>query len=82
MRRRTFKGQYLSIVDLREGRQEEARVEDLTASVDTLDRDKQNVLVSGVNIKTVNGSSLLGSGDLVISGGLTQPQVMARTLGC
>jgi hypothetical protein len=30
---------------------------------------KQDALVSGVNIKTVNGTSLLGSGDLVISGG-------------
>ncbi len=32
---------------------------------------KQDTLVSGTNIKTVNGNSLLGSGDLVISGGLT-----------
>ena len=30
---------------------------------------KQDILVSGVNIKTINGSSVLGSGDLVISGG-------------
>lgn len=30
---------------------------------------KQATLVSGTNIKTVNGNSLLGSGDLVISGG-------------
>lgn len=29
----------------------------------------QNILVSGTNIKTVNGNSLLGSGDLVIGGG-------------
>lgn len=29
---------------------------------------KQEVLVSGTNIKTVNGTSLLGSGDVVISG--------------
>jgi len=31
---------------------------------------KQNALVSGTNIKTVNGDSLLGSGDLEVSGGL------------
>ena len=31
--------------------------------------DKQDELVSGTNIKTVNGNSLLGSGNLVISGG-------------
>lgn len=30
---------------------------------------KQAFLVSGTNIKTINGSSVLGSGDLVISGG-------------
>ena len=30
---------------------------------------KQDTLVSATNIKTVNGSSLLGSGDLVVSGG-------------
>ena len=30
---------------------------------------KQDTLVSGTNIKSINGNSLLGSGDLVISGG-------------
>ena len=30
---------------------------------------KQDTLVSGTNIKTVNGESLLGSGDIVIQGG-------------
>lgn len=29
---------------------------------------KQDTLVSGTNIKTINGSSVLGSGDLVVSG--------------
>lgn len=32
---------------------------------------KQDTLVSGTNIKTLNGSSVLGSGDLVLSGGAT-----------
>lgn len=31
--------------------------------------NKQDKLVSGTNIKTINGTSLLGSGDIVISGG-------------
>ena len=31
--------------------------------------DKQNVLISGTNIKTINGNSLLGSGDITITGG-------------
>lgn len=30
---------------------------------------KQDALVSGTNIKTINGTSLLGSGDITISGG-------------
>lgn len=35
---------------------------------DALD-DKQDVLISGTTIKTINGNSLLGSGDLTITGG-------------
>ena len=44
---------------------------DLTnkAFVDASIATKQSTLVSGTNIKTVNGSSLLGSGDITISGG-------------
>ena len=34
-----------------------------------LETSKQDTLVSGTNIKTINGSSVLGSGDLIISGG-------------
>jgi hypothetical protein len=34
-----------------------------------LQDSKQTALVSGTNIKTVNGESLLGSGDVVVSGG-------------
>ena len=30
---------------------------------------KQDVLVSGTNLKTVNGTSLLGAGDIVVSSG-------------
>jgi hypothetical protein len=38
---------------------------------------KQDVLVSGTNIKTINGTSILGSGNLPIEGGsgLTQQQI-------
>lgn len=38
---------------------------DLQAALDA----KQATLVSGTNIKTVNGNSLVGAGDVVISGG-------------
>jgi len=39
-----------------------------TNSLDYKVANKQNTLVSGTNIKTVNGNSLLGSGDISISG--------------
>jgi len=40
-----------------------------TATQNALDL-KQNELISGTNIKTINGNSVLGSGDLVIGGGV------------
>lgn len=43
-------------------------ISDVTNLQTSLDA-KQATLVSGSNIKTINGNSLLGSGDLVISGG-------------
>ena len=39
----------------------------LTPNID----NKQDVLVSGSNIKTINGNSILGSGDIEITGGGT-----------
>lgn len=42
---------------------------DLTSWAAITPSAKQDTLVSGTNIKTVNGSSLLGSGNLEISGG-------------
>ena len=32
---------------------------------------KQNTLISGTNIKSINGNSILGSGDLIIAGGVS-----------
>jgi hypothetical protein len=49
-----------------------AIADDLIAKDLALD-GKQSTLVSGTNIKTINGSSLLGSGDIVISGGIPTP---------
>ena len=43
-------------------------ISDVTGLQTALD-GKQDTLVSGTNIKTINGDSLLGSGNLVISGG-------------
>lgn len=45
-----------------------------TATQTALDL-KQATLVSGTNIKTVNGSSLLGSGNLSVSASITQTEV-------
>jgi hypothetical protein len=41
--------------------------------------DKQDTLVSGTNIKTINGTSVLGSGDLAISGGGGAPATQILT---
>lgn len=38
-------------------------------SLQTVINSKQNQLVSGVDVKTINGQSIVGSGNLVISGG-------------
>jgi hypothetical protein len=55
------------------GTQLAATISDFNASADARVvagiTGKQNTLVSGTNIKTVNGNSLLGSGDLSIGGG-------------
>ena len=40
---------------------------DLTAWASIATTDKQDTLVSATNIKTINGSSVLGAGDLVVS---------------
>lgn len=47
---------------------------------DLKDSNAQSVLVSGDNIKTVNGNSLLGSGNLVISGGGSEPTMNTLTV--
>jgi len=36
---------------------------------------KQSALISGTNIKTINGTSILGSGDLVVEGGISSLNV-------
>lgn len=43
----------------------------ISTATQTALNGKQATLVSGTNIKTVNGSSLVGSGDLTVSGGIT-----------
>ena len=42
---------------------------DVIATINQIIDDKQDTLVSGSNIKTINNTSLLGSGNITISGG-------------
>jgi hypothetical protein len=42
---------------------------------------KPDRLVSGTNIKTINGTSILGSGDITISGGSSDANVQAVDTG-
>lgn len=51
----------------------------VTSSDKTTWNGKQDALVSGTNIKTINGSSVLGSGDLTVDGGL-HAEVQGTTL--
>lgn len=51
----------------------------VTSSDKTTWNGKQDVLVSGTNIKTINGSSVLGSGDLTVDTGL-HAEVSGTTL--
>lgn len=44
-------------------------VSSLKDKVSNLENSKQDLLVSGTNIKTINGQSILGSGDITIEGG-------------
>ena len=51
----------------------------LATAVGTTLKGKQDKLVSGTSIKTVNGISLLGSGNIPISGGGTQNVYIQET---
>ena len=43
----------------------------LDEKISTLDSEKQDTLVSGTNIKTINNKSILGEGNITIKGGTT-----------
>ena len=42
-------------------------IDTMNTAIQGLETNKQDKLVSGVNIKTINGDSVLGSGDLILS---------------
>lgn len=50
-------------------------VDGAVTSVQEYIASKQDKLVSGTNIKTINGNSLLGPGDITVSGGSSLPSV-------
>jgi broad specificity polyphosphatase/5'/3'-nucleotidase SurE len=50
------------------------------AALNELDTEKQAVLVSGTNIKTINSTSLLGSGDIAIAASADLAQLHAVAL--
>ena len=50
------------------------------AETDALLAGKQDGLVSGENIKTINGESILGSGDITIQGGGSEPYFIRGTI--
>lgn len=50
-----------------------------TWSASKISTSKQDTLISGTNIKTINGTSVLGSGDLVVEG-LTLAEAQATAL--
>lgn len=57
-----------------------AEDEEVTAAaINALDEDKQDVLVSGTNIKTINNTSILGSGNITIDTG-NKVEVSGTTL--
>ena len=53
----------------------------LTSADWTTFNNKQAALVSGTNIKTINGASILGSGNIVISGGTGLTSLNGLTAG-
>jgi hypothetical protein len=57
-----------------------SEAETLYATLDGLN-NKQDKLISGTNIKTVNGTSILGGGDITISGGNSDANVQAVDTG-
>lgn len=55
----------------------DTKEEVISNALNDLESDKQDVLISGTNIKTINNESILGSGNITISGGGTFTQEQA-----
>ena len=46
---------------------DQAKLDNVPTDTNTSLSAKQDTLVSGTNIKTINGSTILGSGDLIVT---------------
>lgn len=55
-----------------------AHVDGVTSAIQGQIDGKQDALVSGTNIKTINGTSILGSGDIVTGGGGGNTEITLR----
>jgi len=53
----------------------------ISAPLTTAINGKQATLVSGTNIKTINGTTLLGSGDLIVTGSTDYGRAYALAAG-
>jgi hypothetical protein len=66
--KRADKGSALTITEM------DTNLQNLADAVDS----KQATLVSGTNIKTINGSSILGSGDVTVTGGASATKTISN----
>ncbi len=57
-----------------------SRITDLATAIGLAVKGKQNSLISGTNIKTINSSSILGSGDLALAT-TSEVTAIANTVG-
>lgn len=57
------------VIAFLDGLEDTEELASIIASIERQIAAKQETLVSGTNIKTINGESILGSGDIVINGG-------------
>lgn len=58
-----------------------SRITDLATAIGLAVKGKQNSLISGTNIKTVNGTNILGSGDIVTSDSTKLPLTGGTMIG-
>ena len=66
---------YNQIIAFLENLEDDTTLEGVIAAIQLEIGEKQDALVSGQNIKTINGQSILGSGNIEIEGGTAEIQI-------